>query len=55
MLAVAGADLPRDVALLGIGWAASVGANAEMVLNYDAIVGNGVLQNDIGLTLRYRF
>jgi outer membrane autotransporter protein len=52
---VSGAELPRDAALLGIGWAASVGANAEMVLSYDAIVGSGVLQNDIALTLRYRF
>ena len=50
--AVSGADAPRDAALLGIGWAASVGANAEMVLSYDAIVGSGFLQNDIALTLR---
>jgi outer membrane autotransporter protein len=53
--AVAGADLPRDVALIGLGWGASLGANSELVLSWDALVGRGILQNDLTLSFRFRF
>jgi len=52
---VRGADSPRDSALLGLGWSASIGEAVRVFADYDAIVDSRRLEHNFALTVRVWF
>ncbi|MDH5306131.1 MAG: autotransporter domain-containing protein [Myxococcales bacterium] len=52
---IAGAELPRDWILAGIGWSISVGDRLRVYADYDAGFGQGLLQHEATLSARFQF
>jgi outer membrane autotransporter protein len=52
---VRGAESPRDSALLGLGWAATIGDAVRLFADYDAIVDSRRLEHNFALTVRVWF
>jgi outer membrane autotransporter protein len=52
---VRGAESPRDSALLGLGWSATIGDAVRVFADYDAIVDSRRLEHNFAITLRVWF
>jgi outer membrane autotransporter protein len=52
---VRGAESPRDSALVGLGWSATIGDAVLVFADYDAIIDSRRLEHNIALTVRVRF
>ena len=52
---VRGAELPRDTAILGLGWSAAVAETLSVLLDYDALLGAERVEHQATLALRLRF
>ena len=54
-LRVQGAELPRDAAILGVGWSGSVGDAVTLFFDYDALLGSDRVEHQGTLSVRVRF
>src|SRR5262249_14755540 len=54
-IGVRGPELPRDTAILGVGWGVLLGANVTVSFDYDAVVGPDRLEHQGTVAARVRF
>ena len=54
-LAVRGAEMPRDVVILGLGWSAELGELVEVLLDYDALLDADRVEHQGSVAVRARF
>jgi outer membrane autotransporter protein len=54
-LAVRGAEIPRDVVILGLGWSADIGEALQVLLDYDALLDTDRVEHQGTLAVRVRF
>ena len=54
-LVVHGAEMPRDVVILGVGWSGNVGERIQILLDYDALLDADRVEHQGNLAVRVSF